>query len=222
MFILFTISSSKQICCYGQFLVTKLILVLFLSGDVFISKRTGIPRRPRWSCTHAATRSKSMRIQQNVLIPGTLLYLILLAVVCTVNRVVINVVWVLASTFSCQEYINFRWKWISTTGFSCIKANVQQRKKLISARHRKVCLRFALKKKIIKKRTQWQLGWIGLAIISARTITLHWLYCVSLLLSLLSFFVIHSWSFLIGRDICLKCVRHSTSSKWWWEWSWPV
>ena len=31
-----------------------------------------------------------MRIQQNVLIPGTLLYLILLAVVCTVNRVVIK------------------------------------------------------------------------------------------------------------------------------------
>ena len=79
--------------------MTKLILVFFLSGDVFISKRTVILRRPRWSCTHAATRSKSTRIQQNVLIPGTLLYVILLAVVCTVNRVVICVVEVLASTF---------------------------------------------------------------------------------------------------------------------------
>ena len=79
--------------------MTKLVLVLFLSGDVFISKRTGIPRRPRWSCTHAATRSKSMRIQKNVLIPGTLLYLILLAVVFTVNRVVICVTEVWASTF---------------------------------------------------------------------------------------------------------------------------
>ena len=77
----------------------KLILVVFLSGDVFISKRTVILRRPRWSCTHAATRSKSTRIQQNILIPRTLLHLILLAVVCTVNRVVISVVGVLASTF---------------------------------------------------------------------------------------------------------------------------
>ena len=81
--------------------------------------------------------------------------------------------------------------------FSCIKANVQQRKKLISARHRKVCLTFALKKKKIK----------------LHPVALHLLSGDSLLRSLLSFFVLHSWSFLIGRDICLKCVRRSTSSK---------
>ena len=79
--------------------MTKLILVLFHSGDVFISKRTVILRRPRWSCTPAATRSKSTRIEENVFIPRTLLYLILLVVVCTVNRVVISVVGVSASPF---------------------------------------------------------------------------------------------------------------------------
>ena len=79
--------------------MTKLILVLFLRGDVFISKRTVILRRPRWSCTRAATRSKSTRIQQNILIPRTLLYLILLAVVFTVNRVVLSVVGVSALPF---------------------------------------------------------------------------------------------------------------------------
>lgn len=79
--------------------MTKLILVLFLSGDVFISKRTVILRRPRWSCTPAATRSKSTRIEENVFIPRTLLYLVLFAVVCTVNRVVLGVVGVSASPF---------------------------------------------------------------------------------------------------------------------------
>jgi len=83
--------------------MTKLILVVFLSGDVFISKRTVILRRPRWSYTPAATRSKSSRIQQNILIPRTLLYLILLAVACTVNRVVISVAGVLASPFRARS-----------------------------------------------------------------------------------------------------------------------
>lgn len=147
-FIPFTISSLKQVYCYCQFPVTKLILVLFLSGDVFISKHTVILRRPRWSCTRAATRSKSTRIQQNVLIPDR--DAVVPDSTCSrlrCERGSYQCSWSFGCTFSCQEYINLPRKWISITGFSCIKANVQQRKKLISARHRRVCLKFALKKK---------------------------------------------------------------------------
>ena len=77
---------------------------------------------------------------------------------------------------------------------------MQQRKKLISARHRKVCLTFALKKKIIKKRTQWQLGWIGLAIIFTRTITLHWLYCMRQPVAQLTKFLCYTFLVVFDRS----------------------
>ena len=49
----------------------------------------------------------------------------------------------------------------TNTGFSCIKANVQRRKKLISARHRKVCLTFALTEKKIKKALHPVATWVN-------------------------------------------------------------